>query len=84
MEIVPLIGKDDAKDIMTLAEKYYQELQALGFDVLVDDRDESVGRKLNDADLIGIPLRIIIGKRNPADKKVEIKKRDNPDSDCLS
>ena len=43
--------------------------------MLLDDRDESAGRKFNDADLIGIPLRIIIGKRMLANNQVEIKIR---------
>jgi prolyl-tRNA synthetase len=45
--------------------------------VLLDDRDESAGRKFNDADLIGIPLRIIIGKRMLASNQAEIKIRRN-------
>jgi prolyl-tRNA synthetase len=60
---------------MGLAEKYYNELKALGLDVLLDDRDESAGRKFNDADLIGIPFRITIGKRSLANNQVEIKHR---------
>ena len=44
-------------------------------DVLLDDRDESAGRKFNDADLIGVPLRIVIGKRMLANNQVEIKIR---------
>ena len=43
--------------------------------MLLDDRDESAGRKFNDADLIGIPLRIILGKRMLANNQVEIKVR---------
>jgi len=43
--------------------------------VLLDDRDESAGRKFNDADLIGIPLRIVIGKKALANNQVEIKTR---------
>ena len=43
--------------------------------MLVDDRQESPGRKFNDADLIGIPYRITIGKRNLDQGKVEIKIR---------
>jgi prolyl-tRNA synthetase len=60
---------------MELAQRYYQELKSAGLDVLLDDRDESAGRKFNDADLIGIPLRIIIGKRMLANNQVEIKIR---------
>ena len=60
---------------MSLAKTYYQELKAAGLDVLLDDRDESAGRKFNDADLVGIPVRIIIGKRMLANNQVEIKIR---------
>ncbi len=52
-----------------------KNLKASGLDVLLDDRDESAGRKFNDADLIGIPLRVIIGKRMLANNQVEIKIR---------
>jgi prolyl-tRNA synthetase len=72
VEILPL-GQDDAA--MGLAKTYYEELKTSGLDVLLDDRDESAGRKFNDADLIGIPLRIIIGKRMLANDQVEIKIR---------
>ncbi len=47
----------------------------MGFSVILDDREESPGRKFNDADLIGIPLRVVIGKRTLAQGKVEIKER---------
>ena len=73
VEILPVQASDAAA--MSLSEKYYQELKASGLDVLLDDRDESAGRKFNDADLIGIPLRIIIGKRMLANNQVEIKIR---------
>jgi len=73
VEILPVQSNDPVA--MALAEKYYQELSASGLDVLLDDRDESAGRKFNDADLIGIPLRIIIGKRMLANDQVEIKIR---------
>jgi prolyl-tRNA synthetase len=46
-----------------LAEKIYSELKSLGVDVLIDDRKERAGVKFNDADLIGIPIRITIGKK---------------------
>jgi prolyl-tRNA synthetase len=72
VEILPL-AHDEVT--MGLAKTYYEELRASGLDVLLDDRDESAGRKFNDADLIGIPLRIIIGKRMLANNQVEIKIR---------
>ena len=73
VEILPVQASDDA--IMGLARTYYEELKASGLEVLLDDRDESAGRKFNDADLIGIPLRIILGKRMLANNQVEIKIR---------
>ena len=73
VEILPVQASDTVA--MALAEQYYQELGALGFEVLLDDRDESAGRKFADADLIGIPYRIIIGKRVLANGQVEIKDR---------
>ncbi len=51
------------------------ELVRRGADVLVDDREESAGIKFNDADLIGIPLRVVIGPKNLKTGKVEIKLR---------
>ncbi len=75
VEILP-VQAGDAESI-ALAEKYYQELNAAGLDVLLDDRDESAGRKFNDADLVGIPYRIVIGKRTLAEGGVEIKCRKN-------
>lgn len=74
IQILPLnSSKDD--ESLTLAKEYYNKLVELGFDVIMDDREESPGRKFNDADLIGIPLRITIGKRNLVENKVEMKLR---------
>ena len=60
---------------MALTRRYAQELTDAGLAVLVDDRDESAGRKFNDADLVGIPWRVILGKRALAEGNVEIKDR---------
>jgi len=73
VEILPVQVSDG--ESMRLAEHYYKELKSSGLDVLLDDRDESPGRKFNDADLIGIPLRIIIGKRMLSQNQAEIKIR---------
>jgi len=51
------------------------DLEAAGVEVLLDDRDERAGVKFNDADLLGIPLRITIGPRGLAAGKVELKAR---------
>ena len=58
-----------------LSDKFYSELQAAGIDVLVDDRDARPGFKFKDADLIGIPLRVIIGGKGLKDGVVEVKWR---------
>jgi prolyl-tRNA synthetase len=53
----------------------YSQLQQAGFEVLFDDRDESPGVKFNDADLIGLPLRITISKRSLESGGAEVKLR---------
>jgi len=65
------------------ADKLYAELQASGIEVLYDDRDESPGVKFNDADLIGIPIRITVSERALAQGGVEIKLRSKPDKQVL-
>jgi prolyl-tRNA synthetase len=76
IEILPVPGADDNREIMGLTDQYDRELSGWGMDVLIDDRQESPGRKFNDADLIGIPLRVTIGRRNLAHGNVEIKIRE--------
>ncbi|MBP1706442.1 MAG: prolyl-tRNA synthetase [Chloroflexi bacterium] len=57
------------------AEKLYQDMEAQGIEVLFDDRVESPGVKFNDADLIGIPLRVTISPRTLEGDNVEFKRR---------
>ena len=65
------------------AERVYKLLQAEGVEVLFDDReDASAGAKFADADLIGIPLRAVVSKRNEG--KLEIKKRSDKETSFLS
>jgi prolyl-tRNA synthetase len=52
-------------------ERLYRELTAAGLEVLLDDRDERAGVKFKDADLIGVPLRITVGKKI-AEGRVEL------------
>ena len=59
--VVPVNTKDETQ--LTLAEKVYEELKSQGIEVLLDDREERAGVKFKDADLIGIPVRITIGKK---------------------
>jgi prolyl-tRNA synthetase len=57
------------------AEALYAELQAAGLDVLFDERDESPGVKFNDADLIGLPIRLTVGERSLKEGGAELKLR---------
>lgn len=67
------LGKHDAT--REAADALYDELIAAGIAVLYDDRDDTAGVKFNDADLIGVPLRLVIGDRFLSDGLVEIKQR---------
>lgn len=62
-------------DVMKASEDIYAELLACGVEVILDDRDERAGVKFKDADLIGIPLRIVVGPKNLAQGHVELKIR---------
>ena len=63
-------------------EKLAAELEAAGLDVLLDDRDERAGGKFKDADLVGIPYRVNVGKK-AVDGKVELVRRAVPGSEDL-
>jgi len=62
--------------VKSQSEKLYYNLQKAGIDVLYDDRDESPGVKLKDADLIGIPIRLVVSERTLSEHSVEMKMRD--------
>ncbi|GJQ26989.1 MAG: proline--tRNA ligase [Phycisphaerae bacterium] len=64
-------------DVMNTAQTLHDELEAAGVDVLFDDRDERAGFKFKDADLIGIPVRITVGRKSLAEGVVELKRRDS-------
>lgn len=63
------------KSISDVAENLYNKMQNEKIEAILDDRDERAGVKFNDADLIGIPLRVVIGQKNLAQNKVELKIR---------
>ena len=71
--ILPLDVTD--KEIMELAYGFHKELEQRGVEVILDDRDERAGVKFKDADLLGIPLQLIIGKESLQDNAVELKVR---------
>ncbi len=76
LALLPLQMNDAA--VKETAEKLYAELQAAGVEVMLDDRDERAGVKFKDGDLIGLPIRIAIGKKGLAEGKVEWKERGGP------
>ncbi|MBI5179528.1 MAG: proline--tRNA ligase, partial [Nitrospinae bacterium] len=63
------------KEIVDAANNIEAELEAAGYEVLHDDRDERAGFKFNDADLIGIPVQVIVGDKGLKNGEVEIKVR---------
>ncbi len=67
--------KAEDNKVSETAEKIYADFNTAGIDVLYDDRDESPGVKFNDADLIGIPLRVVVSPRSLQSGGVEIKWR---------
>ena len=71
--ILPLDVTDNS--IMSLAEDFYRKIIDLDRKVLLDDRDERAGIKFKDADLLGIPLQVIIGRTAIKDNVIEIKVR---------
>jgi len=75
---VVLIDKKNETQV-EVAENLYKELTASGIDTILDDRDERVGVKFNDMELIGIPVRITVGKK-VNDGEVELKLRDEAES----
>ncbi len=66
------------------ADELYQMLVDEGVEVLFDDRDARAGEKFADADLIGIPLRVVVSKKSLGQRGVEVKKRNEEKSEMMS
>lgn len=78
---VYLVGLDLAdEDVKIAAENLYQDLNRAGVEVLYDDRDERAGVKFNDADLLGMPVRLTVSRRTHALDTVEFKLRAETES----
>ena len=73
VHVVPVGARDSAQG--RAAEEIYRELQAGGFDTLLDDRDERAGVKFKDADLLGVPIRITVGNLLAKEGLVEVRNR---------
>ena len=70
--VLPLMADGEVAEV---AERLWAELAAAGVEVVLDDRDERAGVKFNDADLVGWPFQLVVGKRGLAEGMVELKVR---------
>ncbi len=82
VEIVPLTVGDDV--VWPVADQIANELVAKGIEVVVDDRKERPGVKFNDADLMGFPYQVVIGKRGAQAGTVEVKCRETGEREDVS
>ena len=82
VHLVLLRGKGTPEAEET-ADHLYTDLQATGVEVLYDDRDESPGVKFNDADLIGLPIRLTVSERALTQGGVEMKLRSKPEKTII-
>ncbi|MDP3244518.1 MAG: aminoacyl--tRNA ligase-related protein [bacterium] len=74
--IIPLAGKDESKRVEQTAKKIYQDLQDAGIEVIYDDRmDARAGEKFAEADLLGMPWRVVVSEKTLAKDAVELKRR---------
>jgi prolyl-tRNA synthetase len=69
------LASDKTPEVAFAADEIYQQLVAAGFEVLYDDRNERAGVKFNDADLLGIPLRLTVGAKGLQNGVIESKVR---------
>ena len=82
IQLIVLPGKE--MDTLPVADKLYNDLQDAGISVLYDDRNERAGVKFNDADLIGLPIRVTVGERNLHQEMVELKPRSASENQMVS
>ncbi len=73
----------DKPDVRAAADKLYADLRAAGLEPLYDDRDMAAGAKFNDADLLGMPIRLTVSPRNLANNAVEFKLRSATESEQI-
>lgn len=74
----------DKPEVAAAVTRMKNELELAGVDFILDDRAESAGVKFNDADLIGLPVRLTIGPRTVAQDAVEVKRREEPETHLVS
>jgi prolyl-tRNA synthetase len=75
LEVVVVVANRDEETVVAEAERIYGELRERGVEVAIDDREETAGVKFADADLIGYPVQVVVGKRGVAAGTVDLKMR---------
>ena len=80
--LMALQTKDE--DVMKVSDQIFQKLSSIGFDLLFDDRDIQTGVKFNDSDLLSLPFRIVVSKRNLDNGVLELYDRDNDETLTLT
>jgi prolyl-tRNA synthetase len=83
VHMVLLPGRQSDNSLILAADQLYNTLEKEGIEVLFDDRPESPGVKFNDADLIGIPLRLTVSERLWVNREIEIKRREKPERNII-
>ncbi len=81
--IITPIKYEAGSEVAAATDKLYEQLTDMGIEVLLDDRDERPGVKFKDADLIGIPLRLVIGDKGLANGEIEFKPRNAEQAEMI-
>ncbi len=74
--VIPVMYKDKMKEV---ADKLYDELTAAGIEVLLDDRNERPGVKFTDSELLGYPIRIVVGDKNLPNVELKLRTAEAPE-----
>jgi len=78
------LNMDRSEEVVNAAESLYRDLMDAGIEVLFDDRNESPGIKFNDADLLGMPVRLLVSPKSLGNGGVEVKRRGEKESEIVS
>ena len=74
-DVEVVVANGDDPDVADAAEAIYADLRSVGLDALIDDREVAAGVKFNDADLIGVPVQLVVGRRGLKSSSVDLKVR---------
>ncbi len=81
---IVMVGRDESGEVLSVANRLYSDCRKAGFDVLLDDRPERPGVKFSEIELIGIPLRVIVGERSVLSGEFEIKHRESGQTEMVT